>query len=190
MNLSLPEAGGRNPPSPFKVEKLLARRKNVWGVNRKASRNSLRALPPAPPRQNCAGVRLDSLCAPYFYIRWEVKPGGSFVPKVPSIVQREAQERDREQHTHQRKWEVKFAPQLATASRRTIVTDADVNDYINEITSSTELRTAMGGGGGGAQHHHQEKKKWAPLPPRVMWGGIFAPMRIIAQAVHSTHASI
>ena len=84
--------------------------------------------------------------------KWDVKPGGSFVPQVPSVVQRAAEERDREQHTHQRKWEVKFAPQLATASRRTLVMTSEVKDYIDQMTKNSEsnqLRTAVGGGGGG-----------------------------------------
>jgi hypothetical protein len=80
------------------------------------------------------------------------------VPKVPAVAQREAQEREREQHSHQRKWEVKFAPQLATASRRTIVTATEVQDYISNITSSTELRTAMGGGGDAMPKHNNTEK--------------------------------
>jgi hypothetical protein len=85
------------------------------------------------------------------------------VPKVPAVAQREAQEREREQHSHQRKWEVKFAPQLATASRRTIVTATEVQDYISNITSSTELRTAMGGGGDAMPKHTNTEK---PRPVR------------------------
>jgi hypothetical protein len=84
--------------------------------------------------------------------KWDVKPGGSYVPQVPSQVQRAAQERDREQHTHQRKWEVKFAPQLATASRRTFVVSSDVRDFMDQFNSDSQLRTAMGG-------QNQERKR-------------------------------
>jgi hypothetical protein len=65
----------------------------------------------------------------------------------------------------QRKWEVKFAPQLATATRRTVVTvSKDVMHLMNQVRrfdsqlsrnaymaaqvdSNTLLRTAVGGGG-------------------------------------------
>jgi len=113
--------------------------------------------------------------------KWEVRPGGSFVPKVPSALQREAMERDREQHQHTRKWDVKFAPQLATASRRTFVVSSDVRAYMDAFSGGEgQLRTAMGGGGGGgvddggernvkpsdaAKHHHKEHKESSHSPP-------------------------
>mmetsp|Transcript_10192 Transcript_10192/g.25199 ORF Transcript_10192/g.25199 Transcript_10192/m.25199 type:complete len:645 (-) Transcript_10192:80-2014(-) len=99
--------------------------------------------------------------------KWEVKPGGSFVPQVPAVAQRAAEEKDREQHTHQRKWEVKFAPQLATASRRTIVLTSEAKEYINEITSNNQLRTAMGGGSGSAAHKHDQKNILGGAPGKL-----------------------
>jgi hypothetical protein len=90
------------------------------------------------------------------------------VPQVPSQVQRAAQERDREQHTHQRKWEVKFAPQLATASRRTLVVSSDVRDFMDQFNSDSQLRTAMGGAPAPSQDRKrtgQPSAKSAPHSP-------------------------
>jgi hypothetical protein len=88
--------------------------------------------------------------------KWEVKKGGSFVPTVPSAVKKEMLERDSEQHQHQRKWEVKFAPQLATAARRTMVVSSDVMNYLNQFSHESQLRTAVGTGEH-VSHHNYHK---------------------------------
>jgi hypothetical protein len=77
--------------------------------------------------------------------KWDVKAGGSYVPQVPSVAKKEAQQRDSEQHRVQRKWEVKFAPQLATATRKVTVTSSDLQDFMNQFSDESQLRTAMGG---------------------------------------------
>ena len=77
--------------------------------------------------------------------KWDVKVGGSYVPQVPSVAKKEAQQRDSEQHRVTRKWEVKFAPQLATATRKVTVTSSDIQDFMNQFSDESQLRTAMGG---------------------------------------------
>eukprot|EP00286_Rhodomonas_abbreviata_P005000 CAMPEP_0181324540 /NCGR_PEP_ID=MMETSP1101-20121128/20418_1 /TAXON_ID=46948 /ORGANISM="Rhodomonas abbreviata, Strain Caron Lab Isolate" /LENGTH=318 /DNA_ID=CAMNT_0023432731 /DNA_START=444 /DNA_END=1396 /DNA_ORIENTATION=+ len=104
--------------------------------------------------------------------KWDVKPGGSYVPAVPAAAKREQEEKDKEEHRHQRKWEVKFAPQLATATRRTMVVSSDVMNLMNKFSNDSQLRTAVdrrrasvmdGGEEGGApvhkHKHHKEKAK-------------------------------
>lgn len=118
-------------------------------------------------QQPAAPIRQDSASKKY---KWDVKPGGSYVPTVPSIVQREAQERDREQHTHQRKWEVKFAPQLATASRRTAVMSSDVQSLMDQFENEGQLRTAMGGGGGFAPKRPSAKPGTSPPQQKMVEG--------------------
>ena len=61
------------------------------------------------------------------------------------------------------RWEVKFAPQLATATRRTLVVTSDVMNYMNQFSNENQLRTAMGGGG---QSEAQPPKK-DPVPQHV-----------------------
>ena len=65
--------------------------------------------------------------------------------QVPSMQKKEAEARDAEQHQRSRKWEVKFAPQLATASRKVVVTSSDLKNYMDQFSDETQLRTAMGG---------------------------------------------
>eukprot|EP00292_Cryptomonas_paramecium_P033445 CAMPEP_0113683348 /NCGR_PEP_ID=MMETSP0038_2-20120614/13244_1 /TAXON_ID=2898 /ORGANISM="Cryptomonas paramecium" /LENGTH=637 /DNA_ID=CAMNT_0000602669 /DNA_START=144 /DNA_END=2053 /DNA_ORIENTATION=+ /assembly_acc=CAM_ASM_000170 len=78
--------------------------------------------------------------------KWSVKPGGSYTPKISKRASEEEEPVGQQQQ--QRKWEVKFAPQLATATRRTIVTvSKDVMQLMNQVNSETLLRTAVGGGG-------------------------------------------
>ncbi len=43
----------------------------------------------------------------------------------------------------QRKWEVKFAPQLATATRRTMVMSSDVQNLMDKYSDESQLRTAV-----------------------------------------------
>jgi len=93
--------------------------------------------------------------------KWDVKPGGSYVPTVPSLGKKE-DTKESEEH-RQRKWEVKFAPQLATATRRTLVVTSDVMNYMNQFSNENQLRTAMGGGG---QSEAQPPKK-EPVPQHV-----------------------
>eukprot|EP00960_Hanusia_phi_P073937 768120-Hanusia_phi.AAC.2 len=97
--------------------------------------------------------------------KWDVKPGGSYVPtigaryplwekrrilrKVRNIVNAsmlKAPAYSRCADAYER-WEVKFAPQLATATRRTLVVTSDVMNYMNQFSNENQLRTAMGGGG-------------------------------------------
>ena len=61
------------------------------------------------------------------------------------MQKKEAEARDAEQHQRSRKWEVKFAPQLATASRKVVVTSSDLKNYMDQFSDETQLRTAMGG---------------------------------------------
>jgi len=77
--------------------------------------------------------------------KWNVKAGGSYVPQVPSVAKKEAQQRDAEQHRVTRKWEVKFAPQLATATRKVTVTSSDIQNLMDQFSDESQLRTAMGG---------------------------------------------
>jgi hypothetical protein len=65
--------------------------------------------------------------------------------QVPNAAKKEAQIRDAEQHRVTRKWEVKFAPQLATATRKVTVTSSDLQNYMNQFSDESQLRTAMGG---------------------------------------------
>lgn len=104
--------------------------------------------------------------------KWEVKAGGSYVPAVPAAAKREAEERDKEEHRHQRKWEVKFAPQLATATRRTIVVSSDVQNLMDKFSNESQLRTAVDRsqatstdvGGKVAAAEHYKKPDSAPNP--------------------------
>jgi len=77
--------------------------------------------------------------------KWSVKPGGSYTPKLTNKKGHEEEETIQAQQ--QRKWEVKFAPQLATATRRTVVAvSKDVMHLMDQVNSDTLLRTAVGGG--------------------------------------------
>jgi hypothetical protein len=107
--------------------------------------------------------------------KWDVKAGGSYVPQVPSVAKKEAQQRDSEQHRVARKWEVKFAPQLATATRKVTVTSSDVKDFMNQFSDESQLRTAVGGTSASSDKE-VPKMKSAPvaqrsaaptLPPRM-----------------------
>jgi hypothetical protein len=99
--------------------------------------------------------------------KWDVKAGGSYVPQVPSVAKKEAQQRDSEQHRVARKWEVKFAPQLASATRKLTVTSSDVEDFMNQFSDESQLRTAVGGKSASADKETEvPKMKSAPVAQR------------------------
>ena len=151
--------------------------------------------------------------------KWDVKAGGSYVPQVPSVAKKEAQQaplfeklalwvsegrsafalymytrnakrtctrmhwrcmlaltlgdvyqRDAEQHRVTRKWEVKFAPQLATATRKVTVTSSDIKDFMNQFSDESQLRTAMGGASSNqtavGNENEVPKPKAAPVAQR------------------------
>ena len=87
------------------------------------------------------------------------------MPQVPSVAKKEAQQRDSEQHRVARKWEVKFAPQLATATRKVTVTSSDVKDFMNQFSDESQLRTAVGGTSASADKE-VPKMKSAPMAQR------------------------